>query len=77
MPRARLRRRTASPACFGVLAIWSNIQYNLGDQPAASDDMGVEAGESGTQLRTLFDILATLDMEMVVRLRTKGLVRQD
>ena len=32
---------------------------------------GVEAGESGTQLRTLFDILTALDMELVVRPRTK------
>jgi HTH-type transcriptional regulator/antitoxin HipB len=32
---------------------------------------GVEAGEPGTQLRTLFDILTALDMELVVRLRTK------
>jgi HTH-type transcriptional regulator / antitoxin HipB len=32
---------------------------------------GVEAGESGT-MRTLFDILAALDMEVVVRPRTKA-----
>jgi HTH-type transcriptional regulator / antitoxin HipB len=32
---------------------------------------GVEAGEPGTQLRTLFDILTALDMEVVVRPRTK------
>jgi HTH-type transcriptional regulator/antitoxin HipB len=31
----------------------------------------VEAGEPGTQLRTLFDILTALDMEVVVRPRTK------
>ena len=31
----------------------------------------VEAGESGT-LRTLFDILTALDMEVVVRARTKA-----
>jgi HTH-type transcriptional regulator/antitoxin HipB len=32
----------------------------------------VEAGEPGTQLRTLFDILTALDMEVVVRPRTKA-----
>jgi HTH-type transcriptional regulator/antitoxin HipB len=32
---------------------------------------GVEAGESGT-LRTLFDVLTALDMEVVVRPRTKA-----
>lgn len=32
---------------------------------------GVEAGESGT-LRTLFDLLTALDMEVVVRPRTKA-----
>jgi HTH-type transcriptional regulator / antitoxin HipB len=33
---------------------------------------GVEAGEVGTQLRTLFDVLTALDMEVVVRPRTKA-----
>jgi HTH-type transcriptional regulator / antitoxin HipB len=33
---------------------------------------GVEAGEPGTQLRTLFDILTALDMEVVFRPRTKA-----
>lgn len=32
----------------------------------------VEAGEPGTQLSTLCDILAALDLELVVRLRTKS-----
>jgi HTH-type transcriptional regulator/antitoxin HipB len=32
---------------------------------------GVEAGQSGT-LRTLFDVLTALDMEVVVRPRTKA-----
>ena len=32
---------------------------------------GVESGESGT-LRTLFDVLTALDMEVVVRPRTKA-----
>lgn len=33
---------------------------------------GLEAGEKGTQLRTLFDVLAALDLELVIRSRTKG-----
>jgi len=33
---------------------------------------GVEAGEPGTELRTLFDVLTALDLELVVRARTKG-----
>jgi HTH-type transcriptional regulator/antitoxin HipB len=32
----------------------------------------VEAGEPGTQLRTLCDIMAALDLELVIRPRTKG-----
>jgi HTH-type transcriptional regulator/antitoxin HipB len=32
----------------------------------------LEAGEPGTQLRTLFDVLTALDMEVVVRPRTKA-----
>ncbi len=32
----------------------------------------VEAGEPGTQLRTLCDIMAALDLEFVIRPRTKG-----
>lgn len=32
----------------------------------------VEAGEPGTQLRTLFDALTALDMEVVIRPRTKA-----
>jgi HTH-type transcriptional regulator/antitoxin HipB len=31
----------------------------------------VEAGEPGTELRTLFDVLTALDLELVVRPRTK------
>jgi HTH-type transcriptional regulator/antitoxin HipB len=31
----------------------------------------LEAGEPGTQLRTLFDVLTMLDMELVIRPRTK------
>lgn len=32
----------------------------------------VESGEPGTQLRTLFDVVAVLDLELVVRPRTKA-----
>ena len=32
----------------------------------------LEAGEAGTQLRTLFDVLTALNMELVVRPRTKA-----
>jgi HTH-type transcriptional regulator/antitoxin HipB len=32
----------------------------------------LEAGEPGTQLRTLFDVLTALEMEVVVRPRTKA-----
>ena len=33
---------------------------------------GLEAGEVGTQLRTLFGVLTALDMELVIRPRTKA-----
>lgn len=33
---------------------------------------GLEAGEPGTRLRTLFDALAALDLELVVRPRGKA-----
>lgn len=33
---------------------------------------GLEAGEAGTQLRTLFGVLTALDLELVVRPRTKA-----
>jgi HTH-type transcriptional regulator / antitoxin HipB len=32
---------------------------------------GLENGEPGTELRTLFDVLTALDLELVVRPRTK------
>jgi len=32
----------------------------------------VEAGEPGTELRTLFEVLTALDLELVVRARTKA-----
>ncbi len=36
----------------------------------------LEAGEPGTQLRTLMDALAALDLELVVRPRSKALVSE-
>jgi len=33
---------------------------------------GLEAGEAGTQLRTLFDVLTALNLELVIRPRTKA-----
>ena len=33
---------------------------------------GLEAGEPGTQLRTLFDVITALDLELVIRPRTKA-----
>lgn len=33
---------------------------------------GMESGEPGTQLRTLFHVLAALNLEIVIRPRTKG-----
>ena len=32
----------------------------------------IEKGEPGTQLRTLFDVMAALNLELVIRPRTKG-----
>lgn len=32
----------------------------------------IESGEPGTQLRTLFDVMAALNLEILVRPRTKG-----
>lgn len=32
----------------------------------------IEKGEPGTQLRTLFDVLAALNLELVIRPRTKA-----
>ena len=36
---------------------------------------GLEGGEPGTQLRTLFDAMAALDLEFVIRPRTKASAR--
>ena len=33
---------------------------------------GLESGSAGTSLRTLFDVLTALDLELVVRERTKA-----
>ena len=70
MPGARRRGRTASG--FWQSDPPSNVTEKTSLRPATI--WGIEGGEPGTQLRTLFDILSPLDMEMVVRPRTKGLV---
>ena len=49
-------------------------QQDLGEttghhQPTISS---LEAGEPGTKFRTLFDVLAGLDLELVIRPRTKA-----
>ena len=49
-------------------------QTDLGDraklrQATISD---LESGEPGTQLRTLIDVLATLELELVIRPRSKA-----
>jgi HTH-type transcriptional regulator / antitoxin HipB len=36
----------------------------------------VEAGEPGTQLRTLCDVMAALDLEFVIRPRTKAIATE-
>jgi len=49
-------------------------QKELGDKTnlRQATISGLEAGESGTQLRTLFDVLTALNMELVIRPRTKA-----
>jgi HTH-type transcriptional regulator/antitoxin HipB len=49
-------------------------QKDLGDKTnlRQATISGLEAGEPGTQLRTLFDVLTALDMELVIRPRTKA-----
>jgi len=59
--RRQRRRRGLSQGELG-----SKIQFR---QATISS---LEAGESRTQLRTLLDVLAALDLEIVVRPRTKG-----
>jgi HTH-type transcriptional regulator/antitoxin HipB len=48
-------------------------QKELGDkaQLRQATISGLEAGEPGTQLRTLFDVLTVLDLELLIRPRTK------
>lgn len=49
-------------------------QKELGDKTnlRQATISGLEAGEPGTQLRTLFDVLTALNMELVIRPRTKA-----
>ena len=42
-------------------------------QPTIS---AVESGAPGTRLRTVFDLLAALELELVVRPRTKGSAKE-
>jgi HTH-type transcriptional regulator/antitoxin HipB len=59
--RRQRRRRGLSQGALG-----SKVQFR---QATISS---LEAGEPRTQLRTLLDVLAALDLEIVVRPRTKG-----
>ena len=49
-------------------------QKDLGDKTnlRQATISGLEAGEPGTQLRTLFEVLTALNMELVIRPRTKA-----
>lgn len=49
-------------------------QKDLGDKTKLRQATisGLEAGEAGTHLRTLLDVLTALDLELVVRPRTKA-----
>jgi HTH-type transcriptional regulator/antitoxin HipB len=49
-------------------------QKDLGDKTKLRQATisGLEAGEPGTQLRTLFDVITALDLELVIRPRTKA-----
>jgi HTH-type transcriptional regulator / antitoxin HipB len=49
-------------------------QKDLGDKAKLRQATisGLEAGAPGTQLRTLFDVITALDLELVIRPRTKA-----
>ena len=49
-------------------------QKDLGDRTRLRQATisGLEGGEPGTQLRTLFDVITALDLELVIRPRTKA-----
>jgi HTH-type transcriptional regulator/antitoxin HipB len=49
-------------------------QKDLGDRTRLRQATisGLEGGEPGTQLRTLFSVIAALDLELVIRPRTKA-----
>lgn len=49
-------------------------QTNVGEKTSLRQATisALEAGEPGTQLRTLFDVLTALDLELVIRPRTKA-----
>jgi len=58
------RRRKALRLTQKILGHKANLR-----QATISD---LETGEPGTQLRTLLDVLATLELELVIRPRTKA-----
>jgi HTH-type transcriptional regulator / antitoxin HipB len=49
-------------------------QKNLGEKTGLRQATisGLEGGEPGTQLRTLFDLITALDLELVIRPRTRA-----
>ena len=62
--QALRRHRRAQGASQGSLGGKTNLR-----QATIS---ATEAGEPGTQLRTVFDIVSALGLELVVRPRTRG-----
>jgi len=63
-------RRARRQADLGQQALGDRIELR---QATIS---GLEAGEPGTQLRTLFAVLNALEMELVMRPRTKVSIQQ-
>ena len=53
-------------------------QTDLGDRTSLRQATisGLEHGEPGTQLRTLLDVMAALDLEFVIRPRSKASAKE-
>ena len=53
-------------------------QTDLGDRTSLRQATisGLERGEPGTQLRTLLDVMAALDLEFVIRPRSKASAKE-
>ena len=53
-------------------------QTDLGDRTSLRQATisGLERGEPGTQLRTLLDVMAVLDLEFVIRPRSKASAKE-